>query len=89
MCPVRGSICPDCPALSGARARVGISPVREGLVDRKIRMNIDKKLLGTGLALVVVGVVMAKSFRCNRFCKFIASELATTGSSRFVKAFLV
>lgn len=52
-------------------------------------MDFDKKLLATGLALVVVGMVMAKSSRCNRFCKFIAKEMATTGSSRFVKAFLV
>ena len=55
----------------------------------RMRMRFDKKLLGTGLALVVVGVVMAKSSKCNRFCKFLAKELATTGSSRFVKAFLV
>lgn len=51
--------------------------------------NFDKKLLGTGLALVVVGIVMARSSRCNNFCKFIGRQIASSGSSRFLEAFFV
>lgn len=51
-------------------------------------LNLDKKVLAAGLALVAVGLIMARSSRCNRFCKYIGKRMAFTGSSQFVKAFL-
>jgi hypothetical protein len=62
--------------------------LEEGFVGRRLRVDFDKKLFGTGLALVAVGIIMAKWSRCNRFCRYLAKEIATTGSARFVKAFL-
>lgn len=49
---------------------------------------MNKKLLGTGLVLVLVGVALAKRSDCNRFCQSIARRIASAGGSRFVKAFI-
>lgn len=65
-----------------ALARTDYAPI-----DEKRNVKFDKKLLVTGLALVAAGLVMAKSPRCNKFCKFIAKRIAFGGSARFVKAF--
>ena len=70
-----------------AEDRAALTRASYTLADEKSTPNFDKKLLATGLALVAVGLVMARSSRCNRFCKFIARRIAFTGSSKFVKAF--
>lgn len=49
---------------------------------------MNKKLLGTGLVLVAIGVALVKRRDCNRFCKVVASRIASAGGSRVVKAFL-
>ncbi|HEX8711334.1 MAG TPA: hypothetical protein VF730_05630 [Terracidiphilus sp.] len=67
--------------------RIALARVDYAPIDEKSTLNLDKKLLATGLALVAVGLVMARSSRCNKFCKFIAKRIAFTGSSQFVKAF--
>lgn len=49
---------------------------------------MNKKLLGTGLVLVAIGVALTKRRDCNRVCKSIARYLASAGGSWLVKAFI-
>jgi hypothetical protein len=50
--------------------------------------NMNKKLLGTGLVLVAIGVAILRRPNCNRLCKSIAGILTSAGGSRLVKAFI-
>lgn len=49
---------------------------------------MNKKLLGTGLVLVAIGVALVRRRDCNRFCKAIATRLTSAGGSRVAKALI-